>query len=81
MYNNETLSYIKHTLYKLDKIKIGFENHHPIDAKLFRPTFNYPKFHAMTYFVKYIQDYKSAINYDMAHNKAIYKYLFKAFYG
>ena len=53
-HNDETLSYTDHALYRFDKTKIAFENHRPIDAKLFRPTFNYPKFHAMTYFVKCI---------------------------
>ena len=80
-HNNETLSYIDHALYRLDKTKIAFENHRPIDAKLFRPTFNYPKFHAMTHFVKCIRDYGSAINYDTAHSEAAHKYLLKAFYG
>lgn len=35
-------------LYKLDKSKIAFENHHLINAKIFRPTFNYLEFHAIT---------------------------------
>ncbi len=80
-HNNETLSYMEHTLYRLDKIKITFENHCPINTKLFRPTFNDPKFLAMTHFVKYIRDYSSAINYDTAHNKTAHKYLLKTFYG
>ncbi len=80
-HNDETLSYMEHALYKLDKTKIAFENHRPIDAKLFQPTFNYPKFYAMTYFVKYIWDYGSAINYDTTHSEAAHKYLFKALYG
>ena len=80
-HNDETLSYMDHTLYRLDKTKIAFENHRPINIKLFRPTFNHPKFHAITHFVKCIQDYGSAINYSMAHSKAAHKYLLKAFYG
>lgn len=52
-----------------------------IDKKIFWSVFNYLKFHIMIYFVKYIWDYGCAINYDMAYNKAIYKYLFKVFYG
>ncbi len=71
---------MEHALYRLDKTKIAFENHYLIDTKLFQPTFNYPKFHAMTYFVKYIRDYGSAINYDIAHSEAAHKYLLKAFY-
>lgn len=33
--NDETLFYIEHFLYKLDKIKIAFDNYCPINAKLF----------------------------------------------
>ncbi len=54
LHDNETFSYMEHALYRLDKTKITFENNRPINAKLFRPTFNYPKFYAMTYFVKSI---------------------------
>ena len=35
----------------------------------------------MIHFVKYIQDYRSAINYDIVHSETAYKYLCKAFYG
>ena len=80
LHNNETLSYIEHALYKLDQTKIAFENHGLINAKLFQTTFNYPKFHAMTYFVQCIWDYSSAINYDMVHSEAVHKYFLKAFY-
>lgn len=71
---------MNHTLYKLDKTKIAFENHCPIYTKLFYPTFNYPKFHAITDFVKCISDSLSAINYDTTYSKAAYKSLFKNFY-
>ena len=35
LYNNKTLFYMKYALYRLDKTKIAFENHCPIDVKLF----------------------------------------------
>lgn len=53
-HNNEIFFYIYHALYKLDPKKIMFENYCLINAKLFQPTFNYSKFHTMTYFVKCI---------------------------
>ena len=71
---------MEHTLYRLDKTKITFENHCPIDVKLFQPIFNYPKFHTMTHFVKCIQDYGSSININIAYSEAAHKYLLKAFY-
>ena len=80
LHNNKIFVYIEYILYKLDKIKIAFENHCFIDAKLFRPTFYYSKFYATTYFIKCIWNYKSAINNDIIHSKATYKYFFKIFY-
>ena len=34
LHNNKTLCYIKHALYRLEKTKISFEHHRPIDSKL-----------------------------------------------
>ena len=80
-HENKTLQYMEHALYKLKMTKIAFEYHRPIDSKLCRSTFNYPKFHAITHFAQCIRDYSSAINYDTAHSKAAHKYLLKAFYN
>ena len=81
LHDNKKLFYINHALYRLDKTKIAFENHCPINVKLFQPIFNYPKFYAIIHFVKFIWDYESVINYDTAHNEVAHKYLLKAFYG
>lgn len=77
IHNNKTLFYKKHTLYKLNKMKITFDNHCSIDIKQFRPTINYPKFHAIIHFVKCIQDYGSAINYDKIYDETTHKFIFK----
>lgn len=71
---------MEHALYRLDKTKIAFENHCPINVKLFQPTFNYSKFYAITHFIKCIRDYGSMINYDTANGEAAHKYLLMAFY-
>ncbi len=42
---------MKHALYKLENTKIEFEYYRPINSKLYIPTFNYPKFYAILYFV------------------------------
>ena len=80
-HDDETLRYMEHALYKLEKTKIAFEHHRLIDSKLCRPTFKYLKFHAISHFVQCIRDYGSAVNYDTAHSKAAHKYLLKAFYN
>ena len=51
LHNNKRLFYMEHALYRFDKTKIAFENHYSINVKLFQPTFNYPKFYAMIYFI------------------------------
>ena len=71
---------MKHALYRLNNTKIAFENHCPIDVKLFQPTFNYQNFHTLIYFIKWIWDYGSIINYNTTYNKAAHKYFLKAFY-
>lgn len=71
--------YMKHILYKLKKIKIAFEQHWSINSKLCRPTFNYFKFHAISYLIQFIRDYDNAVNYNTAHSEPLHKYLLKAF--
>ena len=79
--DDKTLRYMEHALYRLEKTKIAFKHQWPIYSKLCRPTFNYPKFHAVTHFTQCIRDYSSAVNYDTAHSEAAYKYLLKTFYN
>ena len=81
LHDEETLRYIEHALYRLEKTKIAFEQHRPIDSKLCQPTFNYPKFHTISHFIWSIRNYGSAINYNTAYSKAAHKYLLKAFYN
>ena len=52
LHNNEILSYIEYTLYRLDETKITFENHCLINIKLFQPTFNYPKLYTKNHLVQ-----------------------------
>ncbi len=80
-YDEETHRYMEHALYRLEKTKIAFEQYRPINSKLCRPTFNYPKFLAIGHFVQCIWDYGSALNYNIAYRKAAQMYLFKAFYN
>lgn len=71
---------MEYTLYRFDKTKIAFENYYEIHAKLFQQTLSYLKFYVITYFVKYIQDYRRVINYITAYNKIAHKYFSKGFH-
>ena len=81
LHNHKMLCYIEHALYMLEKTKIAFRHQRPIDSKLCWPTFNYPKFYAMSHFVQYIWDYNNTVNYNIAYNKVAHKYFFKVFYN
>ena len=80
-YDEEIFRYMEHTLDKLEKTKITFEQHRPIDFKLCQSTFNYPKFHAISHFIQCIRDYDNVVYYDIAHNEVAHKYFLKAFYN
>lgn len=67
-------------MYKLDKTKMVFEKLCSINVKLLWPVFNYLKSHILNYNIKYICKYDSIVNYNIVHNKVIYKYFLKAFY-
>lgn len=71
---------MKHAFYRLEKTKIAFKQHWLINSKLYQPIFNYPKFYAINFFVQYIWNNISMINYNSAYSKAAYKYFFKTFY-
>lgn len=77
---NPTL-YATCALYRLKKTKIVFKHHQLIDLMLCQTMFNYPKIYSVIYFVQYIWDYSSVVNYDTVHSKAAHKYLFQAFYN
>ena len=81
LHDEKMLRYIEHVLYRLEKIKITFEQHRPINSKLSWPTFSYPKFHAISHFVQCIWNYGSMVNYNIVYNEVMYEYLLKAFYN
>ena len=80
LYNDKTLAYIKYPLYRIDKTKMVFEKHYPIDAQILWPALYYFKFHGISHFVKCICKYGSVVNYNITYSETAYKYLFKAFY-
>ncbi len=79
--DEKTLHYIEHIFYRLEKTKTAFQQYRPINSKLCQPTFNYPKFYAISHLIQYIWDYNSAVNYDTVHNEVAHKYLLKVFYN
>ena len=53
-YNSETLHYIEHALYKIDKIKVAFRALCPLDKSTDEGYFNFSKFYIITYYTSFI---------------------------
>ncbi len=80
-HDEETLCYLDHILYRIDKIKIVFKVLHPVDKTTDEGYFNFLKFYVMTHYISCIQDFGTIDNFDMEYSEARYKYNVKDFYG
>jgi hypothetical protein len=80
-HDDETLEYLDHALYRIDKTKAVFKQFRPVDKATDEGHFNFPKFHAMTHYTSSIREYGAADNFDTEHSEAGHKYHVKAFYG
>jgi hypothetical protein len=83
-HDDETLRYLEQALYRIDRTKVVFKRFRPINALLIATDeghFNFPKFHAMTYYSFCIREYRAADNFNTEHSEAAHKYHVKAFYG
>jgi hypothetical protein len=79
-HDDETLRYLDHALYRIDKTKVAFKALRPVDKATDEGYFNFPKFHVMTHYMSCIRDFGAADNFDTEHSEAGHKYHVKAFY-
>ena len=79
-HNNETLHYIEQALYRINKMKVAFRALHPLNKSTNEGHFNFLKFHTMTHYTLFIQDFGVADNYNTEHSKVGHKYHMKDFY-
>ena len=70
---------MEHTLYQIDKLKGVFQSFQPKAKDLDKGHFNFPKFHAMTYFMDYIHQFSAVDSYNILNGEAAYKYIIKAY--
>jgi hypothetical protein len=73
-YNNKTLCYINHILYRIDRMKITFRTLCSIDKLTDKSHFNFSKFYIIIYYTLFIQDFETADNFDTEYSKTVYKY-------
>ena len=76
---------MKHTLYRIDNLKIvfakyKFQNTVRDENDENETHFNIFKLYAMTHYMTFIRLYDSAQNFDIVYKKAIYKFLLKIFF-
>lgn len=79
LYNNEIFFSIDYILYRLNSLKITFKKYCLMKIKLFQPNFHYLKLYIIIHFVKFIQNYKSTINYNIVCSEAVYKYFLRLY--
>ncbi len=79
-HDEETLHYLDHALYRINKTKIVFKMLHPVNKTTDKGYFNFLKFHIMTYYTSCIQNFGTVDNFDMEHSEAEHKYHVKDFY-
>ncbi len=80
-YDEETLQYLEHTLFWLNKLKNVFCHLWSECSDTDVDHFNILKLHAMTYYASQIQRYNSTDNFNTKHSEIAHKYLIKIFFN
>ena len=79
--NENTLQYLQHALFWINKLKNVFHHLCSIDLNFKAGHFNISKLHIMTHYAQHICQYNSADNVNTEHSKTAHKYLMKVFYN
>ena len=74
-HTEETLRYMEHALFRIDKTKGALREHRPTKA------FNFPKWHAMSHYTYFIRRYGAAIGFDTAISETEHIEQVKNFYA
>jgi hypothetical protein len=79
-HNENTLQYFQHAIYRMNVFKSIFVFARSSNRETEKEHFNFLKFHVMTHYVVFIRKYKTADEYDIAHDEIRHKYMFKKYY-
>ena len=80
-HNEDTLQYLEHALFWINKLKDVFQHLHPVDSDITEGHFNILKLHVMIHYTHHIRWYGTADNVDTEHSEAAHKFLIKAFFN
>ena len=81
LYDEETLQYLEHALFRLNKLKNVFCHLRSEHSDTDDDYFNISKLHAMTHYANQIQRYDSVDNFNTEHSEITYKHLIKIFFN
>jgi hypothetical protein len=74
-----TLQYLKHALFWINKLKNVFQHLHSVNLNINKEHFNILKLHVMIHYAQYIHQYDNANNVDTEYSEIVYKFLVKIF--
>jgi len=79
-HDDDTLVYMEHALYRLDKYVNIFREYRPLDKDTEEGHFNFSKYHAMSHYPRLIKRYGSAVGVDTSHSEHCHSFLVKQAY-
>ena len=84
-HDEQILSYIKQTLYRINKFKIVFAKYKSQDTienndDENESYFNIFKLHIIIHYIVFIRLYDNTQNFDILYSETVYKFLLKVFY-
>ncbi len=80
LHDEETLRYLEHALFRLNKLKNVFRHLQSEHSDTDIDHFNISKLHAMTHYASQIQKYNSADNFNTKYSEIAHKHLIKIFF-
>ena len=80
-HNENTLQYLEHALFWINKLKNVFWHLHSVDSDITESHFNILKLHVMTYYTHHIHWYDTADNVNTEYSEITHKFLIKIFFN
>jgi len=80
-YNKNTLQYLKHALFWINKLKNVFWHLHSVNLNISEEHFNIFKLHVMIHYAQHIHQYDSTDNIDTEYSEIAHKFLIKIFFS
>jgi len=80
-HNKNTLQYLKHALFWINKLKNIFQHLHSVDSNISEKHFNIFKLHIITHYAQHIHQYDNADNIDTEYSEIVHKFLIKIFFN